>query len=287
MKKLLLLFVVMMLVMSVFTFTACTDNSTTSTDTSDDVATDTAGDATGDTSWADIEAKGYFVIGTIDAYAPMAFLDASNNNVGFDIDLANAVAEYLGVDVQLHIMDWDSKMVLLNNKDIDVIWGGMSVTEERKKQVVFTDAYLNNLQVIVTAADSDINSKADLAGHILAWQMGSSADNAIKNDPIYAEISEERTYNSMAEAFMDLANGRVDAVVLDSIYFNYYATESGTADQYKVLDDNFGTEDIAVGCRLGDVTLSEKLNEALNVVKASDEGKAIAEKWFGYNVFEQ
>lgn len=270
MKKPLFLLVALMLAM-VFIFTACASNSTTTNPT--------------DPSWTTIKDKGYFVMGVTDTYAPMGFRDKDNNNVGFDIELAKAVAAKLGIDVKLNIMDWDSKLVVLNNKEIDTIWCGFSVTEARKKEVTFSDDYISNIQVIVVPADSTINTKADLAGKTLAWQIGSSADDAVKVDPIYSSLAGERTYNNMPEAFMDMSNKRVDAVVLDSLYFNYFATSTNTLANYKVLSDTFGTETMAVGTRLTDTTWSKQLNDALTAVKKSPEGIAISTKWFGKDVF--
>ena len=115
--------------------------------------------------------------------------------------------------------------------------------------------------------------------------MGSSADNAVMSDPIYLKLAGTRTYDSMPEAFMDMTNRRVDAVVLDSIYYYYYVTQTGTAAKYRVLKDNFGPEDMGVGTRLQDTSWSQKLNEALDAVKKSPQGAAISQKWFGTNVF--
>jgi polar amino acid transport system substrate-binding protein len=276
MKRSTFLFAALMVVM-VLVLTACANKNmaTTSPNTS----------SSSETSWADIQKKGYFVMGVTDTYAPMGFRDKDNNNVGFDIDLAKAVAAKLGIEVKLNLMDWDSKLVLLNNKTIDTIWCGFSVTEERKKEVTFSNDYISNVQVIIVPADSPVNAKADLAGKILAWQLGSSADDAVKADPIYPKLGGERTYNNMPEAFMDMTNKRVDAVVLDSLYFDFYATTTNTRANYKQLSDTFGNETMAVGTRLTDVSWSQKLNEALTAVKNSPEGVAISQKWFGEDVF--
>ena len=152
--------------------------------------------------------------------------------------------------------------------------------------MLFTDYYIANTQIIVVPADSDIQTKDDLAGKTLGWQLGSSCEEAIKADPIYEKMAGERTYVNMTEPLMDMTNGRIDAVVIDSLYFGYWSTEEGVADQYRILEDNFGDEYMAVGTRLEDKAWNEKLNEALMAVIHSEEGVAISEKWFGRNVFE-
>ena len=139
MKKTLALLLTLVLAVSVFA--GCTQ-----TKTNDEA----------DTSLADIKEKGYFVLGLDATFAPMGFTDEAGEIVGFDIDLAKAVAEKLGVEVKLQPIDWDSKSMELNAGNIDVIWNGFSITEERKKEVLFTDAYLTTGQVIIVTADSDI-----------------------------------------------------------------------------------------------------------------------------------
>lgn len=239
-----------------------------------------------DTSWEDIKEKGYFLVNRNDAYLPMTFRDESNENVGFDVDLANAVGDYLGIEARVFLSDWDSKLIVLNGYEADVIWCGFSVTEERKTQVLFTDPYISNTQYIVVLKDSPIKSKADLEGKTLGWQLGSSCEAAIQADPIYEKLAGERTYVNMTEPLMDMTNGRIDAVVVDSVYFGYWSTEEGVADQYRILDEDFGVEYMAVGTRLEDYAWRDKLNEALMAVINSEEGVAISEKWFGRNVFE-
>jgi polar amino acid transport system substrate-binding protein len=240
---------------------------------------------TTDNSWTQIQSKGYFIQGITDTYSPMGFRDAKGTNVGFDVDMGNAVADYLGIKMKPEVIDWDNKFLALNGKEIDCIWCGFSITEDRKKQVTFTDPYISNDQIIVVPVDSKIQTKADLAGKTLSWQLGSSADDAVMKDPIYTKLAGARTYANMPEAFMDMANKRVDAVVLDSIYYYYYATETKTAGKYRVLKENFGPEAMGVGTSLKDTAWSEKLNEALSAVKKSPAGVAISQKWFGTNVF--
>ena len=102
-----------------------------------------------DTSWDDIKSKGKSIVGLDDSFPPMGFRDEKGQIVGFDIDMAKAVAEKLGVKVEFKPVDWDGVILSLNNKDIDVIWNGLSISEERKKQIDFSEVYLQNKQIIV------------------------------------------------------------------------------------------------------------------------------------------
>ena len=111
------------------------------------------------------------IIGVDDTFAPMGFLDENNELTGFDIEMAKAVGEKLGVSVEFQTIDWSMKEQELNQGNIDLIWNGYSVTDERAEKVLFTDAYLDNKQVVVTMADSGIKSLADLNGNNLSVQI--------------------------------------------------------------------------------------------------------------------
>jgi len=109
-----------------------------------------------------IKDKGKFIVGLDDTFAPMGFRDEKGKIVGFDIDMAKEVAKRLGVSVEFKPVDWDGVVLSLKNKDIDVIWNGLTITDERKEQIDFSNPYLENRQIIVVKSGSGIKSKADL-----------------------------------------------------------------------------------------------------------------------------
>jgi polar amino acid transport system substrate-binding protein len=104
------------------------------------------------------------IMGLDDTFAPMGFRDEKGELVGFDVDLANEVAERIGMTIKFQPIDWSMKENELNAGNIDLIWNGYTITPERQEKVAFTKPYLENSQVIVVLADSDIKTKADLAG---------------------------------------------------------------------------------------------------------------------------
>ena len=118
--------------------------------------------------------KDELIIGLDDTFVPMGFKDESGELVGFDIDLAKAVGEKLNKKVKFQAIDWSMKETELNGGNIDLIWNGYSINDERKEKVEFSKPYLNNTQIIVTLADSTINSKADLAGKKVGAQNQST-----------------------------------------------------------------------------------------------------------------
>lgn len=225
------------------------------------------------------------VVGLDDSFPPMGFRDDDHKLVGFDIDLARAVAEKLSMEVEFKPIDWDAKEAELNGKRVDVLWNGLTITEERKKNIAFTRPYMENHQIIIVKADSDIHDKAGLAGKNVGAQNGSSAVDAIEKDgQTAASFKELKKYGDNITALLDLEVGRLDAVVLDEVVGRYYTAKK--PGQYRVLDENFGAEEYGVGVRKEDTALLEQLDRALDELKASDTGAQISEKWFGKNIFK-
>lgn len=242
-----------------------------------------------DTSLEDIKAKGVIKLGLDADFAPMGFTDEDGNIVGFDIDLANAAAEKMGVEIEPIPINWDSKSMELSSKNIDVIWNGFSISEERKKEVLFTDAYLTTGQVIVVPADSDIKSKADLAGKKIALQDGSTSESALVADTeTYAAIGEENVskFKENTLVLLEVESGRADAAVIDEVYVRYYLAKEGMTDKFTVLDEQLAPEDYGVGCRLEDVSFANALNDAINACIEDGTATQISEKWFGFDAYK-
>lgn len=223
------------------------------------------------------------VVGLDDNFPPMGFRDEKNQLVGFDIDLAREATKRLGIEVDFKPIDWSAKEAELNGKRVDVLWNGLTITEERKKNINFTQPYMANHQIIVVAAASPIQAKNDLAGRIVGAQEGSSAVDAIKKDAaVYASFKELKTFGDNVTALMDLSAGRLDAVVLDEVVGRYLAEKR--EGQYRVLADNFGTEDYGVGVRLDDNELRQQLDKTLDEMKKDGTAARISNTWFGADV---
>lgn len=181
----------------------------------------------GDTSLEDLKERGEFVIGLDDSFPPMGFRDEENEIVGVDIDLAMEVSERLGVTFRAQPINWDSKEMELANGNIDCIWNGMTVTDERKETMYLSKPYLNNRQVVIVKASSGIESLDDLAGKIVGLQKGSSAEQALADSAVAGEVASVQTYDDNVAAFMDLQNGRVDAFLVDEVAGNYIIANQG------------------------------------------------------------
>ncbi len=237
----------------------------------------------GDNSLTDIKAKGNFVLGLDDNFPPMGFRDDAGEITGFDIDLAKEVAKRLGISVKSQPVAWDGIILSLNKKDIDVIWNGLTITAERQKQIAFSKPYLENRQLVVVKAGSTLASKKDLAGKTVGLQQGSSSESAVAADTATAStIKEIRKFPDNVVALMDLAAGRVDAVVVDEIVGRYYIAKK--PGEYQVLSDDFGNEAYGVGYRLTDKAFGVELDRVLDEMKKDGSAEAISKKWFGEDI---
>ena len=235
---------------------------------------------------SNIENKDYIIVGLDDTFVPMGFKDNKGEIVGFDVDLAKEAGKRLNKEVKFQPIDWSMKETELNSGNIDLIWNGYTITDERKEKVGFTNPYLANRQVIITLSNSDIKTKNDLKGKKVAAQNGSSSVDAINKEPNLLKLFDGGKivlFETNNEALMDLEAGRVDAVVADEILARYYINQRGT-DKYKVLEEDFGKEEYGIGARKEDNEFIESINKALNDMKKDGTSAKISEKWFGENI---
>ena len=290
MKKFLLLALAVVFIAALFvgcapageeTSSAPSESASAQTDT-DSQSSDGSASAEDD-SLQKIMDKGEFIMGMDVSFPPMGFKDEEGNLTGFDVELAQAVAEHMGVKVNLQAIDWNAKEMELNTGTIDVIWNGYTITPERQEQVLMSEPYMENAQVIVVRADSDINSLADVAGKTLGVQDGSSAEEAVNADEEFASsIGKTVKFDNNVMALMDLANGQVDAVAVDSVVADYYSAQ--TPDTYKILDETLAPEEYGIGFRKGDEAFMNAVMDALKEMKEDGTAAEISNKWFGRDV---
>lgn len=220
------------------------------------------------------------VAGLDDTFAPMGFRDDSGKIVGFDVDMAAAVSKEIGVPIEFKPIDWASKESEIASGRIDCIWNGLTVTEERKKALDYTDAYLNNKQVFVVLDASDIKEAEQLKGKRICAQEGSTSEAAMNKQPEMRDsFSEWKLYPDFSSCFMDLESGRMDAILGDSVLINYYMQKK--PGQFRVLPGVVANEEYAVGVKKGNTALVALINEGFQKVEKSGEAAKISEKWFG------
>ena len=177
-------------------------------------------------NWNDFQTDKKIIIGFDNTFVPMGFQDKSGKNIGFDIDLANTVFEKYGIKVQWQAINWDLKETELKNGNIDLIWNGYSKTAEREAVVQFTKQYMVNEQVIVVKKSKTIKNLSDLKDKVLGAQNGSSGYDTFNQNPEFlkniVKNNDATQYESFNEALIDLENDRIDALLIDRVYANYY-----------------------------------------------------------------
>jgi lysine-arginine-ornithine-binding protein len=224
----------------------------------------------------EIKARGKIYIGTDATYPPMEFHDESGEIVGFDIDLGRAIAEELGVEAVFIDTAWDGIFPALDAGKFDIIISSTSITEERLKSKEMSDPYYVTSQAIAVRKDNEtIKGPEDLKGKIVAVQIGTTGDLAVSE----MEGVTVKRFDTIDKAYMEVLNGRADAVVNDL---------SEVAYRMKMLPDmkivatfREGKEKYGVTMRKGDVELLAAINEALRRIKESGKYDEIYRKWFG------
>ena len=206
---------------------------------------------------ADIVAKGKLVIGITD-FEPMDYKDESGEWIGFDADLGRKVAEDLGVEPEFIEIDWDNKILELNNKSIDCVWNGMTLTDEVLKSMECTNPYCSNAQVVVLPADKAENfaEVADLSDLQFAVEAGSAGEAAAEeNGFTFTAVT------AQSDTLMEIQAGTSDAAIIDLLMASAMTGE-GTSYPELVHKFELTTEEYGIGCRQGS-NLAEFINQEL------------------------
>jgi len=233
--------------------------------------------------------RGYVVVGLDDTFAPMGFRTTDGELVGFDVEMAKAAFEKMGMEARFQPIEWSMKETELNSGNIDMIWNGYTITDQRLEKVNFTKPYLKNRQVIVTLPETGITTLAELEGKSVACQNESSSYDAIMKAEAFVSTLDGGTpitFETNNEAFMDLEAGRVEAVVADEILAMYYIGQKGV-ENFVVFEEDLGKEEYGVGVRKSDTVFLEKLNGALGEMKSDGTAAEISIKYFGKDIVEK
>ena len=239
-------------------------------------------------NWDKYQQQKSITVGFDNTFVPMGFEEKNGDYAGFDIELAQYVSKKLGITVHFQPIDWDMKETELQNGTIDAIWNGYSATDERREKVAFTIPYMQNTQILVVKKTSGIHSVEDMTGKVLGAQNGSSGMLDFEEHP---EVLKNRVkggdadqYQSVNEAIIDLKNDRIDALLIDRVYADYYLTTEGIVDEYDTIPSGFESESFAVGVRPADKKLLEALNQAFKELYQEGIFQQISQKWFGEDV---
>lgn len=231
----------------------------------------------GDQKAAD-NGKKVLKVGTNADFAPFEFqAEDGKEYQGFDMDLIRAVGKEMGVEVEINNVNFDGLIPALEAGNIDVCISGMTINDERKQKVLFSDPYYKSGLSIIVAKDNDsIKKFEDLKGKKVAVQIGTTSAAEVKK----IEGVEVKEFNSSADTFMELRAKGVDAVVNDRPVNDYYILKSGESN-VKALPDLLTSEDYGIAVSKQNEATQKAVNDALKKLKDNGEYDKIFEKWFG------
>lgn len=219
------------------------------------------------------------VVGFDQSYPPYGYVGDDGEYTGFDLDLAAAVAEKNGWELELQAIDWDAKDALIDQGSITCIWNGFTM-EDREDSYTFSEPYMLNAQVVVTKADSGITSLEDLAGKTVMTQVDSAALDVLEGDQ--ADLAATfaggapQTIGDYNNAFMQLESGMVNAVACDLSIAAYQM--SAKPDVFTQIGE-LSSEHYAVGFKKGSETLADAVSATLRELDADGTVKELCEKY--------
>lgn len=215
------------------------------------------------------------IVATDTAFVPFEFKEG-DKYVGFDIDLWDAIATDLGVEYRLQPMDFNGIIPALQTKQVDVALAGITIKDERKQVIDFSDGYYDSGFLLMVPTDSDIENADGLKGKTLAVKTGTSATDYAKE---HFKETELRQFPNIDNAYLELQTGRVDAAMHDTPNVLYYIAKAGQG-RVKAVGQQMMAHEYGIAFPKGS-ELVAKVNEALKKIKADGRYDAIYEKWFG------
>jgi len=218
------------------------------------------------------------------AYPPFNNKDASGQVVGFDKDIGDALCAKMKVECEVVTSDWDGIIPALNAKKFDFLVSSLSITDERKQAVDFTDPYYSNKLQFIAPKNVDFKTDKDsLKGKTIGTQRATLAGTWLEDT--YADDIKVSLYDTQENAYLDLTSGRVDAILADK-YANYDWLKSDAGKNYEFKGDPVVESDkIGIAVRKGDNELRNKLNSALKEIVADGTYKKINDKYFPFSIY--
>jgi polar amino acid transport system substrate-binding protein len=211
------------------------------------------------------------------AWAPMEFVDENGDMVGFDIDLMAAIAEEAGFKYEIRNTAWDGIFAGLANGAYDGVISSVTITEDRKKAMDFSEPYINAGQVLIVRKElSGVSTLADMKGMKVGVQNGTTGDFAVEA----AEGVNRRAYDEIGFAVEDLMNGNVDGVVCDSpVAADYVLQNESYKGALKIVGEPFTEEYYGIAVQKGNTELLNRINAGLKKVIESGKRDELIDKW--------
>lgn len=214
-----------------------------------------------------------YTVGTDATFPPFEMMDDDKNLIGFDIELMAMIAEEAGIEIEMINTGFDSMLAGMTTCQYDMAASAITITDERKETIAFSDPYINAGQAVVVAVDSEITGVEDLAGKTVGGQLGTTG---LMEAGEIADVN-LKTYDSYELAFQDVANGQADAIIIDyPTALAYVALNDG---KLKVVGEPFTSEFYGIAICKTDTELQEKVNAALATLIAEGKIAELEQKW--------
>ncbi len=222
-------------------------------------------------------------IGTEGAYPPFNQIDASGEVVGFDLDIAKALCAEMQVECTVVTSDWDGIIPALNNNKFDFLVASMSITDERKQAVDFTEPYYTNKLQFVAPKDADFKTdEASLDGKTIGAQRATIAGQWLEDN--LGDVVDIRLYDTQENAYLDMSAGRIDGVLADNfVQYEWLQSDAGADFEFKG-EPVFDNDQIGIAVRKDD-PLRERLNTALKTIVENGTYETINAKYFPFSIY--
>lgn len=242
---------------------------------------------------ADSQAENYTInpgvltIGTHYGYVPMEYYDENQEAKGFDIELAEAISEEMGMELVIVSCAWDAIFKNMEDGSFDAIISSVSYTEERDEKYAFSEAYLSNGLALVVPKDSDIKSIEDIANNsennAIGVQLDTTADYVARGYVSDSSVIEIAQYENITYAMEAMERGELAAVCTDSVVANYFIHNN---PEYKISWESEEAEPLCICIKDENVQLQNRINEALSQLKDNGKLEEISTKYFGTDITE-
>ncbi|MEW4372335.1 substrate-binding periplasmic protein [Paenibacillus kandeliae] len=240
-----------------------------------------AATTTGGNELEQIKSAGVLKVGLMGTYAPYNYLDSNKQVIGFDADIANEVAKRLGVKVEFTTQAFSGLIPSLQAGKFDAIISQVTITDERKQQLDFSDPYITNqVKIIVNETNTDITKLADFKGKNIGVGLGTNDETYLRNE-VLPQVGDFtiKTYNDVITTLQDLNVGRIDATINNIYALKPVVEENGF--KIKAVGDAIKSDQAGIAIRKNNPELLEALNKALKDMKDDGTYNTIFEKWFG------
>ena len=224
--------------------------------------------------------KKTFIMGIDPEYNPFTYMGSDGKYTGFDVEVCQAVCDYLGWELEIFGVNWDEKLVQLDSMECDCVWSGMTIVDTMKEAgYVLSAPYYHSEQVLVVTAASGYTSSKDLEGKDVAVQLGTSGEALLNEggdlEELAATFNSVVTVDSFLKGFTELEGGAVDAVFVDLPVAAKYAAEHDTV---VIIDEDLGAEEYGIAFRSGDEELCAQVEGAIQALVENGTYAEIASK---------